>query len=89
MVREDYTRKRKGKYLNFEKRIKIEALSRAGLKSDEIAQQIGYVQEEQFVENRQIFFKDIEMIQHLINNYSKRIFDGNLSNEMLIIDEIA
>lgn len=64
-------------------------MSRAGLKSDEIAQQIGYVQEEQFVENQQIFFKDIEMIQHLINYYSKRIFDGNLSNEMLIIDEIA
>lgn len=42
MVLVDYTTKNeKGKHLNYEKRIKIEALSKAGLKSEEIAQQIG------------------------------------------------
>ena len=35
------TRKEKGKHLNYEKRIKIEALSKAGLKSGAIAEQIG------------------------------------------------
>ena len=35
------TKNEKGKHLNYEKRIKIEALSKAGLKSEAIAQQIG------------------------------------------------
>lgn len=35
------TNERKGKHLNYEKRIKIEALSKAGLKSEEIGKQIG------------------------------------------------
>lgn len=35
------TKSRKGKHLNYEKRIKIEALFKAGLKSEEIAEQIG------------------------------------------------
>ncbi len=33
--------------------------------------------------------KEIEMIQHWINNYPRKIFDGKSTNEMLIIDEIA
>ena len=42
MVHLDYTTKNsKGKHLNYEKRIKIEALSKAGLESEVIAQQIG------------------------------------------------
>ena len=35
------TKERKGKHLNYEKRLKIEALSKAGLKSEEIGRQIG------------------------------------------------
>ncbi len=35
------TKSRKGKHLNYEERIKIEALSKAGLKSEAIARQIG------------------------------------------------
>ena len=35
------TKNRKGKHLNYEKRIKIEALSKIGLKSEKIAEQIG------------------------------------------------
>lgn len=35
------TKNTKGKHLNYEKRIKIEALSKAGLKSEEIGRQIG------------------------------------------------
>ena len=42
MAHLDYTTKTgKGKHLNYEKRIKIEALSKAGLKSEAIAAQIG------------------------------------------------
>ena len=42
MDRRQYnTGKGKGKHLNYEKRIKIEALSRAGIKSEEIGRQIG------------------------------------------------
>ena len=42
MDREQYsTRREKGKHLNYEKRIKIEALSKAGIKSEEIGRQIG------------------------------------------------
>lgn len=35
------TKKQKGKHLNYEKRIKIEALSKIGMKSEEIAKEIG------------------------------------------------
>ena len=35
------TKTEKSKHLNYEKRIKIEALSKAGLKSEAIAAQIG------------------------------------------------
>ena len=42
MDRKQYnTGKGKGKHLNYEKRIKIEALSKAGIKSEEIGRQIG------------------------------------------------
>lgn len=42
MARLDYnTKSEKGKHLNYEKRIKIETLSKLGLKSDAIAKQIG------------------------------------------------
>lgn len=42
MAQLNYTTKNaKGKHLNYEKRIKIEALSKTGLKSEAIAQQIG------------------------------------------------
>ena len=35
------TKNRKGKHLNYEERIKIEALSKIGMKSEEIAKEIG------------------------------------------------
>ena len=35
------TKRRKGKHLNYEERIKIETLSRLGIKSEKIAEQIG------------------------------------------------
>ena len=35
------TKNRKGKHLNYEERIKIETLSKIGMKSEEIAKQIG------------------------------------------------
>ena len=35
------TKIRKGKHLNYEERIKIEALSKAGMKSERIAKEIG------------------------------------------------
>ena len=35
------TRERKGKHLNYEERLKIEALSKAGLRSEEIGRQLG------------------------------------------------
>ena len=42
MAHLDYTTEnRKGKQLNYEKRIKIEALSKVGLKTEAIAKQIG------------------------------------------------
>lgn len=37
----DNTKRKKGKHLNYEERIKIETLSKIGLKSEEIAKQIG------------------------------------------------
>ena len=37
----DTTKNRKGKHLNYEERIKIETLSKTGMKSEEIARYIG------------------------------------------------
>ena len=42
MDRSDYsTNNRKGKHLKYEERLKIEALSKAGLNSEEIGRQLG------------------------------------------------
>ena len=37
------TKNRKGKHLNYEERIKIETLNKIGMKSEEIAKEIGCV----------------------------------------------
>ena len=83
------TKNAKGKHLNYEKRIKIEALSKAGLKSEAIAKQIGC--SEQAI-RRELSKGRTELLNSDYTTrieYSADIFNGKSSNELLKIEEVA